>query len=60
MPEKAQCNARIENALKRNINIDAARTGVTIDNIVEAIIDKFFLDNPKLKTRTEIYKQHVA
>ena len=56
-PKKVQFNARFRPELKREIKMEAARAERQIDEIVEAILTKFFTELTPAQ-RLQVYQDH--
>ena len=59
MSEVVQFNARIRPNSKHRVKMDAARTEVTVDAVVEVMIKHFFGNNTAAERRA-LYRQHVG
>lgn len=57
---KIQFNARVGQSHKRAVKRDSVDLDLTVDTIAEAILAKFFREQPTLKARLACYQAHVA
>lgn len=57
--ERVQFNARVSKNFKQDVKVDAAKGSFTIDVVAEAIIAKFYRDNPDYRQRFAIYRAHA-
>lgn len=57
--ERVQLNARVGTQNKQDVKVDAAKSNQTIDIVADAILTKFYRDNPDERQRAAIYRAHA-